>query len=190
MTLWAAAPILLTIALIAARRSALVSATAGLASAVAIAWWQFPIASSSWPALVAEWLPVLLEVLLIIAGGLLLSEASRASGRQEGIAAWLQRTLGSGVGAALAIVHGVTPFAESVTGFGIGLTVAIPLLLHLGFTSRRAAIIGLIGLCAVPWGSMGPGTLIAASLSGIDLTVLGVASGVASGPVLDRKSVV
>lgn len=37
---------------------------------------------------------------------------------------------------------------------------------------------GLLGLCAVPWGSMGPGTLIAASMSGVTFHDLGVASAI------------
>lgn len=83
----------------------------------------------------------------------------------------------------LAIVHGVTPLAESLTGFGIGATIAVPQLVTLGLNGKRAATIGLLGLCAVPWGSMGPGTLIAAHLGGVGFDELGIASAVASLPV-------
>lgn len=182
MLLLSALPVLVVVALIAARRSALHSAALGLATALAVAWWRFPIPAEGWAALGAQWSPVLLEVLLIIAGGLALSEAGRLTSRQDAVAEHLRAALGTGPGAALAVVHGVTPFAESVTGFGIGITVAIPLLLSLGLDARRACTIGLLGLCAVPWGSMGPGTLIAAELSGLDVDRLGLASAIASGP--------
>ena len=76
----------------------------------------------------------------------------------------------------LLVVHGVTPFAESLTGFGIGVTIGIPLLAHFGLPARTVAVIGLLGLCAVPWGSMGPGTLIAATMSGLSFHDLGVTS--------------
>lgn len=183
MVFLALIPVLVPVVMIAARRPSLQAAACGVIAAVVLSLWRFPTSGDRWAAAGTEWAPVLVEVLVIIGGGLALSEANRASGRQARLASWLEGVLGTGVSAALAVVHGVTPFAESVTGFGIGVTVAIPLLLHLGFDSRRAATIGLLGLCAVPWGSMGPGTLIAATLSGTGFHELGVASAVASGPV-------
>lgn len=57
------------------------------------------------------------------------------------------------------------------------MTIGIPLLAHFGLSPRKVAVVGLLGLCAVPWGSMGPGTLIAASMSGFSFHDLGVAIG-------------
>lgn len=179
----ALAPVAVTILLVLARRTSLQAALGGLSCALVLSAWKFPIPPREWGALAGHWLPILVEVLLIIGGGLALARSMDSAGRQAQVAAWLETVMGSGVGAALAIVHGVTPFAESLTGFGIGVTVAIPLLVHLGFDSYRAATIGLLGLCAVPWGSMGPGTLIAASLSHTNFQDLGVGSALASGPV-------
>lgn len=183
MIVLAVLPVLVAVAMIAARRSSLHAAACGVITAVALSLCCFPVSGARWAEAGSEWAPVLAEVLAIVGGGLALSEANRACGRQARLASWLENVLGTGTGAALAIVHGVTPFAESVTGFGIGVTVAIPLLLHLGFDSRRASTIGLLGLCAVPWGSMGPGTLIAATLTNTSFHELGVASAVGSGPV-------
>src|SRR5699024_11405790 len=36
------------------------------------------------------------------------------------------------------IAYGVTPFMESVTGFGLGVVITAPLLIHLGLTPARA----------------------------------------------------
>ena len=58
------------------------------------------------------------------------------------------------------------------------MTIGIPLLAHFGLSPRKVAVVGLLGLCAVPWGSMGPGTLIAASMSGFSFHDLGMASAV------------
>lgn len=183
MTIVACLPVAVTLGVLALRRSTLVAASAGLAAALLVSAAWFPVAGEELGGLAARWSPLVLEVLVIVLGGLLLSEAMRATGRQDLLARRLSGALGAGPAAALAVVHGVTPFAESVTGFGIGVTLSIPLLLQLGFSSRRAATIGLLGLCAVPWGSMGPGTLIAADLSHLGLRDLGVASAIASGPL-------
>ncbi|PAT33538.1 L-lactate permease [Vandammella animalimorsus] len=157
------------------------AALLGLAVALALAATQ-PLTGGSLPGTPAltsaawHWLPVVLEVAGIIGGGLALSQLLQASGAQAALAGWLRQRAGQGVGAALLVVHGATPFAESVTGFGIGVTVGIPLLLHLGLAPARAALVGLLGLCAVPWGSMGPGTLIAARMAELPFQALGEAS--------------
>ncbi|MDO5289205.1 MAG: L-lactate permease [Pseudomonadota bacterium] len=151
------------------------AALAGLAVALLAAWaqgWSVAQAGAAW----LGWRPLALEVAAIIGGGLALGQMLQASGAQQALAHWLRERSGQGVGAALLVVHGVTPFAESVTGFGIGVTVGIPLLLHLGLPPARTALLGLLGLCAVPWGSMGPGTLVAARLSGLPFDALGLAS--------------
>ncbi|AGT09865.1 L-lactate permease [Paracoccus aminophilus] len=173
-------PILLPILALLAGIRSLYAALSGIATALIIMLTAFPHAGTElWPAL-ARWLPVMSEVLLIVGGGLLLSETLRLNGAQAALADWIAARTGHGVQAVLLVVHGVTPFAESVTGFGIGVTIGIPLLIRLGLAPRRAAMIGLLGLCAVPWGSMAPGTLIAANMSGLTLRDLGLASAVLS----------
>ena len=134
-------------------------------------------------ALAGQWWPLVVEVMLIVGGGIAFAEAGRRMGNQARLSDWLRRSLGSGVAPALAVVHGVTPLAESLTGFGIGVAIAVPLLVGLGYEGRRAAPIGLLGLCAVPWGSMGPGTLIATELSGTGFREIGVMSALLSLPV-------
>jgi lactate permease len=176
-------PVVVTVGAIVARRSTLVSAILGLGAALVVAALAFPTDAARWQQAAGQWVPVLLEVMVIIFGGLLLAQAMTATGRQDRIARWVGAALGTGPGAALAVVHGVAPFAEAVTGFGIGVTLAIPLLIGCGFSSRTAAAVGLLGLCAVPWGSMGPGVLIAAHLGGLGYQQLGVATAVANGPV-------
>lgn len=183
LPLLALLPVLVTIGAILARRSTLISAVLGLIAALLIAVLFFPAPLSRWVSAAGQWTPVLVEVLVIIFGGLLLAEAMARTGRQERIAKWVGGALGAGPGVALAVVHGVAPFAESVTGFGIGVALAIPLLVSCGFSSRTSAAVGLLGLCAVPWGSMGPGVLIAAHLGDVGYQQLGVATAIANGPV-------
>ncbi|WP_313527631.1 L-lactate permease [Shinella sp.] len=175
-----ALPVLSTILALAFGARSLHAALLGTGSAVLAILLAFLIPADGLAAAAMRWLPILAEVLLIVAGGLLLSEVLRDAGGQASLAKWIRGRAGHGVGAILLVVHGITPFAESLTGFGIGVTIGIPLLAYFGLPARKVVVIGLLGLCAVPWGSMGPGTLIAATMAGVPFPTLGVVSGVIS----------
>lgn len=179
----ASVPPVLAIAAFMAGAPATRSALAGAASALLIAALWFPVPWPEASRALTQWSPLLIEVLLIVLGGIAFAELTRVSGAQGRIADWLKAALGRGVAPILAIVHGVTPLAESLTGFGVGVVIALPLLLALGMPGGRAAVIALLGLCAVPWGSLAPGTLIAAELAGLPFKELGVATAWLSLPV-------
>ena len=184
VTVWLAVlPLLVVIGALLARRSTLSAAAWGLSAAVLVAAAAFDLSWELAAELAGEWWSLVVEVMVIIGGGVAFAEAGRRMGDQARLSEWLRRCLGSGVAPALAVVHGVTPLAESLTGFGVGVAIAVPLLLGLGYAGHKAAPIGLLGLCAVPWGSMGPGTLIAAELSGTGFRELGVMSALFSLPV-------
>lgn len=127
--------------------------------------------------------PVALEVALILLGGLTLAKLMSESGAQTRLGHWVVAACQDRARGLLLVVLGVVPFAESVTGFGIGVVVGIPLLVQLGLSPARAAVAGLLGLVIVPWGSLGPGTLVAARLSETDFQALGIASAWLSAPV-------
>ncbi|MFD2393792.1 SLC13 family permease [Dietzia aerolata] len=130
--------------------------------------------------------PTVLEVALILLGGVLLATALSATGARDHIAGWLERVGDEQdrVPAILLLVFGLTPFMESVTGFGLGVVITAPLLVRMGLSPVRAVVAGLLGLVLVPWGSLGPGTLVAAELGGQDVDALGVWSALLSLPVL------
>ena len=178
--LLSALPVVSVIAALLAGWRSLYAALVGVAAALLAIAMAFAQPASIWVAAAIHWAPVLLEVVLIVGGGLLLSEVLRQSGAQKALADWLLVRAGSGTGAVLLVVHGITPFAESVTGFGVGVTIGIPLLAHFGLPARKVALIGLLGLCAVPWGSMGPGTLVAATMADLPFKDLGQASALVS----------
>ncbi|MFC8015397.1 L-lactate permease [Streptomyces cinereoruber] len=169
-------PILLVIAALVLRQSSTRAALAGVGTAAVVGMFWFGFDGGEAWSVLTQWWPIILEVLLIIYGGIAFAEASRRTGAQEVLARWLRENLGTGVVPVLAIVHGVTPLAESLTGFGIGMAIGVPLLYGLGIGGCKAATTGLLGLCIVPWGSMGPGTLIASHLAGVDFDALGAAS--------------
>ena len=148
-------PIVVTIAGLLLRLRSVYAALLGVLTAVAVSIGYFPI--QDWSG-TSTWLVVMLEVLLIVGGGLLLAQALQTSGAQAQLSHWVHQRTGSGVKGVLLVVHGVVPFAESLTWFGIGITIGIPLLLHMGLEKRKVAAIGFLGLCSIPWGSMETGT--------------------------------
>lgn len=184
LVLAAGAPIILVCGLLAFRMRADLAALAAIVAAaiVAVAW--FPITTEAAKGATGSIGPLLIEVVLIILGGVLLAEVLTASGAQSTIARWLTDVCRNPGRVVLLITLGVTPFAESVTGFGLGVIVSIPLLRHIGLSVRRSAVVALLGLVLVPWGSLAPGTLIAAQLGDVDFGALGVWSAIFTLPVL------
>src|SRR5699024_10032871 len=130
--------------------------------------------------------PLVIEVAFILLGGVTLSVVLSRTGAQDVIVDWLVRTDAGPdrVVTILLLVFGLTPFMESVTGFGLGVVITAPLRVRIVLTPVRAVVAGLRGLVLVPWGSLGPGTLVAAQLGGEDVTELGYRSAVLSLPVL------
>ena len=57
------------------------------------------------------------------------------------------------------------PFAESVTGFGVGSIFAIGAMQRAGAAGAPAAAMGLLALCLIPWGGLGPGSALGAALA-------------------------
>lgn len=175
--LLAVLPIVLTLGMLAIPRiSGVVPPLIGTLAAAAIALWYFDAPAAD---LVAAWddtFWTLVKVLAIIGGGVLLSGVMDRTGAQRTLANWLSAG-GPSIAAALLMSHGVVPFLETVTGFGVSVLIGLPLLLSLGFTPYRSAVLTLLGLMIGPWGSMGPGTLVAADAAGVSLTEMGLASG-------------
>lgn len=146
---------------------------------LALALWQGRLPE----ALQALWglLPLALEVGAILLGGVYFHLA--VAQRGEGLAQWAQG-IKDPVRRALFLASGLIPFFGSVTGFGIGVVLGLPLLLRLGHPPARAAALALLGLVLVPWGALAPGTLVAARLGGVGLGALGMASALYTLPVL------
>ena len=82
----------------------------------------------------------------------------------------------------LAIVLGLAPFAEAVSGFGVGTVVVIPILIAVGFDPMQAAILGLLGQFAVPWGGLAVGTVIGSQLTKLDPGILGASTALITVP--------
>lgn len=108
------------------------AAAAALSAAAVLAWLGFPTSPAGLRDAALEIAPLCVEVTLILLGGVLLNELRTAVGAQQRLGAWVAGLCREPARAVVLVVLGVTPFAESVTGFGIGAVVAVPLLRQLG----------------------------------------------------------
>ncbi|WP_344020890.1 L-lactate permease, partial [Streptomyces luteireticuli] len=179
----AALPVLVTLALLALRVRALYASLAALGTAVVLTATAFRTAPRELGDAQLHMVPTVVELAAILFGGILLSELMNRTGAQARLGDRIGSACSSPARAVLLVMLGVTPFAESLTGFGIGVVVAVPLLRSLGLAPARAAAVGLLGLVTVPWGSLAPGSLVAAELGGVGFRQLGVDSALLSAPV-------
>ena len=115
----------------------------------------------------------------IIAAGLLFHRAFEARGLDA--AAVPQENRRRAVFIACFLVG---PFAESVTGFGVGLVVALAMLRPMRLPPVHAAALGLFSQVLAPWGAMGVGTRVGAELVGVSFAELGTASALLMAVVL------
>ncbi len=115
----------------------------------------------------------------IIAAGLLFHRAFEARGLDA--AAVPQENRRRAVFVACFLVG---PFAESVTGFGVGLVVALAMLRPMRLPPVHAAALGLFSQVLAPWGAMGVGTRVGAELVGVSFAELGTASALLMAVVL------
>ncbi len=179
----AAIPLVVACVLLGFGVGAVRAALASVVCAALVAVFAFPVPAARAWSTAGSLGPITVEVLVILLGGVVLSEFLSESWVQRQLAGWVQQCCADSGRAVLLIVLGITPFAESVTGFGIGVVVAVPLLRHIGLPATKSAVLGLLGLVIVPWGALAPGTLIAAQLGGVGFDELGVRSAALSGPV-------
>ncbi|MBO3461071.1 L-lactate permease [Aetokthonos hydrillicola Thurmond2011] len=83
----------------------------------------------------------------------------------------------------LLLVMGLAPFAESVTGFGVGTILIIPIFVALDFSLTQSAILGMLGQMAIPWGGLGIGTILGAQLTNLDPSILAAHTALLTAPL-------
>ena len=74
----------------------------------------------------------------------------------------------------------LAPFAEAVTGFGVGYIIALAALRRLGLGGLQALLLGLYSQSLVPWGALATGTTVGATLAGLTPNQLGLELGAAA----------
>ncbi|WP_376092053.1 L-lactate permease [Roseomonas sp. CCTCC AB2023176] len=162
-----AAPLVLLLGLLASGRVGPVPAClAALAAALPAASVSLPAGTDLLHFLRAETPRALFlgaQPVAVLAGGLLFSVAAAPS-------AAAPAALTPRAAYVRAILAG--SFVESVTGFAVGAVVALSALRGGGLPGPAAGALALLSLNLVPWGGLGPGTGLAAAVTGIPVAEL------------------
>lgn len=185
--LLAAAPILISMVLILAmKQSALRAGAAGLAAAIAVVLLApgYRLALGDLGRALLSGALTTLMVSYVLFGGLLVYSVLRQAGALTALAEAVAEAVPDPARRALILVLGLSVFFESATGFGIGIVVAAPLFMALGYRPRDAALLALAGQCAVTWGALAIGTTLGAELTGVPAARLGVLSAPLSLPLV------
>jgi lactate permease len=189
-TLLSLLPLLLVLGLLASgRASALVAGLAGLAATLAAsATLALQAAgpdgggSAAVALLFRREVPAGLwlswHVIAIIVTGVFFHRATLARGGAQGAG-----TLEASPRRLFAVCFLLAPFAESVTGFGVGYIIALAALRRLGIGGLPALLLGLYSQSLVPWGALAIGTTVGATLAGLTPGQLGLGSAVLQVPM-------
>jgi len=167
-TFLAAAPLILaTLAILIARQSAMRAGGIGLAAAIliAIASDEFHLPLRGILSAIFDGLLTTSTVAYVLLGGVTLYWVLRTGGALERLGRAAAEAIPDPAQRVLVLVLGISVFFESATGFGVGIIVTVPLLIALGYSPVRSALIALLGQCAVPWGALAIGTVLGADLS-------------------------
>ena len=183
-TLLALVPLLLVLGLLASgRASALVAGLAGL-SATLIAAFIIVIEAEGSGALgplflreTAAGLWLSWHVIAIIAAGMFFHRCQQARGSVGA------GTLPANARRLWSVCFLLAPFAEAVTGFGVGYIIALAALRRLGLGGLSALLLGLYSQSLVPWGALATGTTVGATLAGLTPNQLGLSSALLQVPI-------
>ncbi len=174
-TLLALLPFVLVLGLLASGRAgALAAGLAGLGATIVVSGASLPLLTREIPA--GLWLSW--QVIAIIATGIFFHRCQQARGAHsagEPLEATPRRLW--------AVCFLVAPFAESVTGFGVGYIIALAALRRLGLGGLPALLLGLYSQSLVPWGALAIGTTVGATLAGLTPNQLGLASAALQVPI-------
>jgi lactate permease len=177
----AIAPLVVVLgAILILRRAAWVSALAGLAVAgLLTVSGAFPLQEGGAVTGMQTAAILTLGVALVIVPGLWLNEVLRKQGIVDGIAKRVEALPFARERIALVLLLGLVPAVEALTGFGVSLFLAVPVLFRL-FDPARAHRLSLLGMNIMPWGTLALATIVGAALSGEEVRALGTATSLTS----------
>lgn len=124
-----------------------------------------------------------LSIAYILLFGIFLFQLMEQAGAIQGLSKVLKSATPDPFYQLLLLVLGFSPLIESISGFGLAVIIIAPILLALGIAPKKAALLALISLCIIPWGTLSMGTIIGAALSNLELQHLGVWSAIVSLPL-------
>lgn len=157
-----AAPLLLLLGLLLSGRAGPVKAVlAALGASIPAAFVSLPADQNGFAFLAAEALRgafLAAQPIGVVVGGLLFHAAVARDAGAAPVAPDARRIF------IATLLMGA--FMESVTGFAVGAVFALAMLRNMGLGGAPAGALALLSLCLVPWGGLGPGTLLGAALIG------------------------
>jgi len=183
-------PLLLVMALLASGRvSALPAGALGLAATVVVVLIAPPTGTALAPFLlhnvfVGAWLAW--QVIAIVIGGIFFYRCVRArdlASRPPATSAGPPPASGALHARLYFVCFLLGPFAEAVTGFGVGYIITLATVARLGMRGVPALVLGLYSQCLVPWGALAAGTTLGAQIAGMMPTSLGARCAVLQMPM-------
>jgi len=120
-----------------------------------------------------------LNAAAVIGPGIWFAETVARRGSSEAVGAWTRDWALPKHLKMPALILGLMPFLECMTGFGISMVATVPALLAL-LPRDRALKVALVGMSIAPWGTLGLATAVGAQLSNLELEQLGTASAMIS----------
>ena len=168
----------LVVALIGFRRSGVQAA--GIAvlvlGAEGLSPWGFP--AGAWQRALPDALVLCATVVYTLYFGLLLHHLMEGGGALTALLGAF-RALGRNATEQLAwVVCVLAPLFESISGFGLGVLIAVPLLRAMGYGPMKAALLSLCGQLAVPWGALSIGMGLGAMMAGLPHPEVGEAAAI------------
>lgn len=121
-------------------------------------------------------------VVLTLFFGLLLHRLMEASGRLDTLLS-VVRVLGRSPTERLFwVLVVIGPLFESISGFGLGVVIVVPMLMALGYAPLQVMALSLLTQLAVPWGALAIGMGLGAGMTGLTLGALGPATALLAAP--------
>ena len=176
---WFLPTIVLALAVLSGRCSPMVASFLGLATAIPVAFATAPVPFGFAPLAGAlargAWIGATIAPYIV--GGLLFWQlASRPGSRSSETLRPLDVDLRARRRRLFFACFLVGPFAESATGFGVGMLGTIALLRPMRLPPAQLMVFALLSQTYIPWGAMGSGTMLAAAYAKMPASELGVAS--------------
>lgn len=109
-----------------------------------------------------------LSAVLVIIPGLYLNNVLKVSHIIDEIIVWVDNIKIKKEVKVLLLILGILPALESLTGFGVSLFLGVPLFFRM-FESKKAYKLSVLGMNAMPWGTLGLALVIGSKLSGYSL---------------------
>ncbi|HEX7066534.1 MAG TPA: L-lactate permease [Bacillales bacterium] len=122
-------------------------------------------------------------VAYVVFFGIFLFHLMNRSGKIKEIAAFISQATDDRMMQIIILIAGLSPLIESTSGFGTAFLVVAPILIALGFSRMKAALIGLVSLLAVPWGALATGMVVGSKMVEVPLENTAVGAAIVSLPV-------